>query len=302
VLTLKTAKQKAVTRFAFSADGRHLAVAGSGKKVHLWDLAAKKLRAKVAVTFQDTVEWLGFLPDGKLFALSQMGQYATHDPAAGTTVEAALVRGWVGPVVANADRSEFYGSHWKAMKWAFDGQLRMAWWQPIPDGHSGRGGAVLTPGGEYLAAMMNGGVRTYLHTRDAATGELLGEQLLSPCLIHDLTLLPDGRTLVFVQTKEYMGPTPNALVAGVPGGKFEAVYVGPPGANFRSLALHPSGKWVAAGQFDGTVRLYDASTWREVVAYEWPVKPIEALAFAPNGQTAAAGGADGQFVVWDVDL
>jgi WD40 repeat protein len=302
VLALKTSKQKEVTRFAFSGDGKYLAVAGSGKKVHLWDVTAKKLRAKVVVTFKDTVEWLGWLPDGKLFMLSLMGQYATHDPAAGATDEAALIRGWVGPVVAAADRSAFYGTNWKAMKWSFDGQLRMEWWRPVPDGHSGRGGAVLTPDGEYLAAMMNGGVHTYLHTRIAATGEFRGEQVLAKSLVRDLTLLPDGRTLVFVRTQEYMGPTPNALVTGVPGGKFEVLHAGPDGAHFRSLALHPSGKWLAAGQFDGTVRVFDVTNWREVVAYQWPVQPIEGLAFAPNGQTAAAGGADGKFVVWDVDL
>jgi hypothetical protein len=231
-----------------------------------------------------------------------MGQYATHDPAAGTTEEAALARGWVGSVVANADRTAFYGTGWSAMKWAFDGRVRPKWLHNAPDGCSGRGGAVLTPSGEYIAAMMNGGVRTYLHTRDAATGAFRGSQLLSPCLVRDLTLMPDGHTLVFVQTQEYQGPTPNALMVGVPGGKFEAVHEGPDCAHFRSLALHPSGKWLAAGQFDGTVRVYDVNTWREVVAYQWPVKPIEGLAFAPNGQTAAAGGADGKFVVWDVDL
>ena len=46
MLALETSKQT-VERFAFSADGRYLAVAGSGRKVHLWDLTAKKLGARV---------------------------------------------------------------------------------------------------------------------------------------------------------------------------------------------------------------------------------------------------------------
>ena len=51
MLALKTSKQT-VERFAFSADGRYLAVVGSGRKVHLWDLTAKKLKATTPPTLR----------------------------------------------------------------------------------------------------------------------------------------------------------------------------------------------------------------------------------------------------------
>ena len=89
MLALKTSKQT-VERFAFSADGRYLAVAGSSWKVHLWDLAAKRLKAQTLPTLTGGTgapgcqfDWLGFLPNGQLFSLSAMGEYVVHDPATG---------------------------------------------------------------------------------------------------------------------------------------------------------------------------------------------------------------------------
>ncbi len=301
MLTLKTSKQT-VTRFAFSADGARLAVAGTGRKVHLWDLTAKKLRATVLPTFKDAVGWIGFMPDSKLFALSTMGEYATHDPVAGTTDSAAPKRRWwVGDIVAEPDRSAFYGTGWQARKWAFDGRLREVWAEEVGGMKSGRGGAVLTPDGRFVAGVMANGTQMRLHTRDAATGAFRTEQALSPCLTRDLTLLPDGR-LAFVREQQYKGKTPNALVVGTIGGKFEVIQQAAGVASFTALALHPSGQWLAVGQDDGLVRTFETSTWNEMSAHQWPVKPVAGLAFAPDGLKAAAGGDAGKVVVWDVDL
>lgn len=303
MLALKTTKQT-VSKFAFSADGSKLAVAGSGRKVHAWDMGAKKRKPHVLPTFKDAVEWIGFLPDGRLFALSQMGQYAVHDPEAGTTAEGALPRHWwVGDVCANADRTAFYGTGYMAKRWDFDGrQLREAWSHDPIKGRAGRGGAVITPKGEWVAAVSNAVNRTWFHIRDAATGDFRGEVHAANALIRDLTLLPDGRTLAFVRFQEYKGPTVNALVAEEIGRKLDVIDRPAKDAGYRSLVLHPSGQWLAAGQVDGTVRVFDTASWREVTAYQWPLKPVAGIAFAPNGLTAAAGGEEGQFVVWDVDL
>ena len=303
MLALKTSKQT-VTRFAFSANGSHLAAAGTGRKVHLWDMTAKKLRAKSLPTFRDATEWIGFLPSGMLFTISSMGEYARHDPVAGTTDAAALKRWSIGDVVAEPDGSAFYGTGWEARKWALDGRLQEVWNAPVPGGgfFYGRGGAVLTPAGEYIAAIMVDGRTTRLHVRAALGGAFRGEHVLSPCLVSNLTLLPDGRTLVFLRHQEYQGETPNAIVTGTVNGAFEPVLVAPEPDTFSALALHPSGERLAVGHSDGTVRVFDVGTWREVKAYQWPVRPVAGLAFAPDGLRAAAGGADGRIVVWDVDL
>jgi WD40 repeat protein len=150
----------------------------------------------------------------------------------------------------------------------------------------------------------NGSNRTWLHVRHPASGGFRGRYHAANSLIRDLTLLADGRTIALVREQEYQGPTPNAVVLGTIGKKFEPLVTAKKkGENtFTSLALHPSGKWLAVGQSDGTVRLFDTNRWREAVAYQWPVKPVAGLAFAPDGLKAAAGGAEGQVVVWDIDL
>jgi WD40 repeat protein len=305
VLALKTSTQT-VERFAFSADGKYLAAAGTGYKVHLWDLTAKKLKAKALPTFNAPTEWIGFLPDGRLFALSRMGQYATHDPAAGTTAKKALRRWWVGTIVAETDRSAFYGTGWQFRKWMFNGLLREQWEHRVSEQTLfGRGGAVLTPEGVLVAAVTEGGDKTWLHTRATATGARQRDpQLVAHSLIRDLTLLSDGRTLAFVRERQWKGKTANAVMLGTIGGKFEPLLTakGKSAKTFSALALHPSGLWLAVGQFDGLVRIFDATTWCETAAYQWPVESLQALAFAPDGLKAAAGGANGAVVVWDVDL
>jgi len=312
VLALKTSKQT-VERFAFSADGRYLAVAGSSWKVHLWDLAAKRLKAQTLPTLTGGTgapgcqfDWLGFLPNGQLFSLSAMGEYVVHDPATGKTAQATLGRGRVGETAAEADCSAFYSTGWETRKWRFDGRKLHEVWNFKVQGHlrGGRGGSVLMPDGTLVSAVSNGSNRTWLHARDSTTGELRGQHHGANSLIRDLTLLADGKTLAFVREQEYCGPTRNAIMVGTVGSKFEPlVMVKKQGEKlYTSLALHPSGKWLAVGQADGVVRIFDTATWKEMVAYEWPVKPIEGVAFAPDGLKAAAGGEDGKFVVWDLDL
>ena len=169
---------------------------------------------------------------------------------------------------------------------------------------SGRGGAVLTLEGELIVAVSNFSNRTWLHARDSATGEFRGERGGTNSLIRDLTLLPNGRTLAFVREQEYCGPARNAIMLGTVGEMFEPLVITKEKDQelYTALAVHPSATWLAVGQTEGVVRIFNTAIWKETVAYEWPVKPIEGLAFAPDGLKAAAGGANGQFVVWDVDL
>lgn len=303
MLALKTGKQT-VTYLAFSADGTRLAATGTGCKVHLWNLAASKLKPAALPALKNEPTWVGFLPDGRLLAVSKMGQSVVHDWTAGATESHALRPWWIGELVAPADRSAFYGTGWQARKWTFDDQLRQVWEHEVPgELISGRGGAVLTPGGAYVAAVTDGDSKTWLHVRDAATGEFRSEHLVARSLIRDLTLLPDGKTLAFVREKQYEGRTVSGVMLGTINGKFEPLVKSKSGGDeFTSLALHPSGKWLAVGHADGTVRCFDTTIWCESSTHKWPVQPIAGLAFAPDGLKAAAGGDDGQVVVWDVDL
>jgi WD40 repeat protein/DNA-binding Lrp family transcriptional regulator len=75
----------------------------------------------------------------------------------------------------------------------------------------------------------------------------------------------------------------------------------------RSLAFSPDGRFLAAGDFENRIRLWDANSGREVHLLEGhrrvPVSGkngVFCLAFSPDGTRLASGAADGVVRVWEV--
>ena len=55
--------------------------------------------------------------------------------------------------------------------------------------------------------------------------------------------------------------------------------------------------------WDGTVRLWDLATRRQLAAYDWDLgKKVFDVTFSPDGMTAAAAGSSSTIIVWDIDL
>src|SRR5262249_19211968 len=73
----------------------------------------------------------------------------------------------------------------------------------------------------------------------------------------------------------------------------------------NQAAFHPPSGSLAiaiAGETDGVVRIFAPVSWREIVAFEWSVGRVQALAFSRDGLVAAVGGDKAEVVVWDVEL
>jgi dipeptidyl aminopeptidase/acylaminoacyl peptidase len=71
------------------------------------------------------------------------------------------------------------------------------------------------------------------------------------------------------------------------------------GGQVFSVAYSPDGKLLAAGSWDGSVRLWEVATGKEVRQFVGHKGWVSAVAFAPDGQTLATGGKDRDVHLWE---
>jgi hypothetical protein len=66
-----------------------------------------------------------------------------------------------------------------------------------------------------------------------------------------------------------------------------------------SLAFSPEGKTLLAGAWDGSIRLWDVATGKELRHYTGHKGWVRSVAFSPNGMTFASGGKDKIIRIWE---
>ncbi len=68
----------------------------------------------------------------------------------------------------------------------------------------------------------------------------------------------------------------------------------------RSVIFSPDGKLLAIGDTDAVVRLWEASTGREILTCKGHTNVVESVAFSPDGEILASGSYDQIIKLWDV--
>jgi WD40 repeat protein/serine/threonine protein kinase len=68
-----------------------------------------------------------------------------------------------------------------------------------------------------------------------------------------------------------------------------------------SVAFSPDGRRIASGGQDGTVKVWDATTGREVHSFQAHQNNVYGVAFSPDGRRFATASWDGSVKVWDAE-
>jgi WD40 repeat protein len=68
----------------------------------------------------------------------------------------------------------------------------------------------------------------------------------------------------------------------------------------RSLAFSPDGQWIAAGQKDGKIRLFDGRTGEPKAVFDDHSAAVHAIIFSPDSKSLASVSQDHTVKLWDV--
>ncbi|MEG4104971.1 WD40 domain-containing protein [Microcoleus sp. S13_C5] len=70
--------------------------------------------------------------------------------------------------------------------------------------------------------------------------------------------------------------------------------------SLRSVIFSPDGQVLATGDTDGVVRLWEASSSREILTCKGHTNVVESVAFSPDGKILASGSYENTIKLWDV--
>jgi WD40 repeat protein/serine/threonine protein kinase len=281
-----------ITSLTFSPDGSRIASASWDQTVRIWDGNSGKpiatLRGHTGQVYQ-----VAFSPDGKrLVSASQDRTLRLWDVDTGDPI--VVARGHTGEVrtVAFSPDGTLFVSG------SDDGSIRV--WdverltvRSVLRGHSSFVYDVaFSPDGARLAsAAWDGTVRLW----DATTGRQTGLVRSDNKIVTSVVFRPENDQLLFLDRDDAvhwwdLGSGRQVRQVGVPSNN----------PNDTRIAVSAKGDLVAAGSYDGRVRIWDAATGKPVAVLAGHTGPVRDVAFDSTGGRIASASNDLTVRVWDV--
>jgi WD40 repeat protein len=308
-----------ISGVAFNPAGTLIAGTTQDNRVQLWSAATYKQLWNFHFTSPDgrtaQANEVVFTPDGRTMIVTERGGpwlFNVADPAhpvhTGTLIVPPLA-GFKFPqvvsiaispdgtmVAAGVSTSDTAVAAGVLVMWNLSTRTLTA---PIPV-PSMPDSLAFTPDGKSLVtASGTGEVDLWDVARRVKTATLSPPGTTGNAPLGRVAVSPDGKTIAFASQTVFgnNGPTVK-LWSTATRQVTQTIKVGATGGS--SVAFSPNGKQLAAGDLDGSVRLWDLHTpGVPIGTFAGHRFPVEGVAFSPDGKTLASSSDDGTIGLWD---
>jgi eukaryotic-like serine/threonine-protein kinase len=290
----------AVTAVAFSPDDKLLASGGDDATIRFWDVVTGK-ETRTLKAHSGRVTGLSFSPKGERLASSSAdGTVKVWDVAAGR--ESLSLTGHEAAVTSVAfspdDRHIASGSDDKSVRlWdttTGETVTMKSFANPVS-------GVDFSPDGQRIACV------TRSENEVVSTQSVLWEPFqdsevqLAYNSRNAVAFSPDGKSIASAATAMKVTDgfeKPHVIVCNASNASNEQ-RLAEHESTITDLAFTLDGKWLASSSFDQTVRIWDATTYKEVHIFHDQAS-VYAIAFSPDGLRLASASGDGSVKIWSL--